>query len=337
MVVADNSSTANNLPSLLRPRDGEKIISHDNCLIYKLPAQRRRVNDAQVRTMTRPEIDAFFDPATSSVAYLVHDPAAKRAAVVDPILDYEPKRARTSTVLADRILARARELGLTVEWILETHIHADHFSAAGYLRRALGAKTAIGQHVAAVQRHFAGFYNLGPEFRTDGSQFDRLLGEGETLALGNLAIEVWHTPGHTPACASYGIGDAVFCGDTIFMPDYGTARCDFPGGDAVAMYRSIRRLFTLPPATRIFVGHDYAPGGRAVAWETTVAAQRAGNIFCNEKVEEADFVRRRRERDAKLEPPDLMLLAVQFNLRGGAAAPAEGNGVSYLKLPLNAF
>jgi glyoxylase-like metal-dependent hydrolase (beta-lactamase superfamily II) len=285
--------------------------------------------------MTQPEVDAFFDPASWSVAYLVRDTASKRAAIIDPILDYDPKRASTGTLQADRIVARARELGATVEWILETHVHADHFSAADYLRQALGAKVAIGEHVSAVQRHFAKFYNLGPEFRTDGSQFDRLLRDGEKVALGGLGILVWNTPGHTPACASYLAGDAVFCGDTMFMPDYGTARCDFPGGDAAAMHRSIRRLFTLPPETRIFVGHDYAPGGRAPAWETTVAAQRAGNVFCNETVGEADFVRRRRERDAKLAPPDLMLLAVQFNLRGGQAPPAEGNGVSYLKLPLN--
>lgn len=287
--------------------------------------------------MTRPLVEAFFDPASWSVAYLVRDQGSKRAAIIDPILDYDPKRARTSTVQADRVLARVRELGLTVEWILETHVHADHFSAAAYLRQALGAKMAIGEHVSAVQGHFARFYNLGPEFRTDGSQFDRLLRDGERLALGKIEVRVMHTPGHTPACASYHAGDVVFCGDTMFMPDYGTARCDFPGGDAAAMYRSIRRLFALPPETRIFVGHDYAPGGRAVAWETTVAAQRAGNVFCNETVEEADFVRRRRERDANLAPPDLMLLAVQFNLRGAQAPPAEGNGVAYLKLPLNSF
>ena len=286
--------------------------------------------------MPSPEVTAFHDPATGSLTYLVAD--AGRSVVIDPVLDFEPAGGRTGTASAERLIAHIAERGLAVDAILETHIHADHLSAAAYLKDRLGAPVAAGSGVVAVQRTFKAFYNLGDGFTADGSAFDRLLADGETFAVGGIEARVLHTPGHTPACVSYLMGDAVFVGDTLFMPDSGTARCDFPGGDATLLYRSIRRLLALPEATRLFVCHDYgADGARPVAWETTVGAERAANIHVGGGTNEARFVARRRARDARLAPPRLILAAIQVNIRAGRLPPPEANGVAYLKLPLNAL
>jgi len=286
--------------------------------------------------MPSPEVTAFHDPATGSLTYLVAD--AGRSVVIDPVLDFEPAGGRTGTASAERLIAHIAERGLAVDAILETHIHADHLSAAAYLKDRLGAPVAAGSGVVAVQRTFKAFYNLGDGFTADGSAFDRLLADGETFAVGGIEARVLHTPGHTPACVSYLMGDAVFVGDTLFMPDSGTARCDFPGGDATLLYRSIRRLLALPEATRLFVCHDYgADGARPVAWETTFGAERATNIHVGGGTNEARFVARRRARDARLAPPRLILAAIQVNIRAGRLPPPEANGVAYLKLPLNAL
>lgn len=285
-----------------------------------------------------PSITAFFDAATWSLSYLVADPMARRAAVIDPVLDFDVKAGRTATALADRMVAAAQ--GLTVDWILETHGHADHLSAAPYLKERLGGQVAIGAGIRDVQKTWAGVYNLGPDFATDGSQFDRLFRDGDRFAIGTLEIEVWATPGHTPACISYVISGAagsthVFVGDTLFMPDYGTARADFPGGDARALYRSIRRILALPPDTRLYMCHDYQPGGRALQWQTTVAEQRAKNVHIHDGVGEDDFVAMRTARDKTLSAPALILPAIQVNIRGGHLPSPESNGTAYLKLPLN--
>ena len=283
----------------------------------------------------RPTIQAFFDPATATATYLVSDPATKAAAVIDPVLDFEPKGARLSTVSADAALAAAKAQGLAIRYVLETHAHADHLSAADYIRRLTGAEVVIGARITEVQKLFA------PRFEAhdvvpDGRAFDRLVDEGDRLELGELAIEVLHTPGHTPACVTYLIGDAAFVGDTLFMPDYGTARADFPGGDAAALYHSIRKILALPPATRIFVGHDYLPeGGRAEnRWETTVAEEAAANVQAHAGVGEAEFVARRRARDATLAPPTLLLPALQVNIRAGALPPPTAEGHVFLRLPV---
>jgi glyoxylase-like metal-dependent hydrolase (beta-lactamase superfamily II) len=293
-----------------------------------------------------PEVTGFFDPATSSISYLIADPATKTAAIIDPVLDYDPKAARTSTATADRIAEAAARL--RVEWILETHTHADHLSAASYLKETLGlkqklvARIGIGAHVTEVQKTWERLLNLGPEFRTDGSQFDHLFVEGEEIRLGNLAVTVWHTPGHTPACVTYvvrgGRGPAcAFVGDTLFMPDYGTARADFPGGDARRLFHSIRRILSLPPDTRIFVAHDYQPGGREVAFETTVAEQRRANLHAKDSIDADEFVTFRTGRDKTLGQPTLLLPAIQVNIRAGALPPPDETGTSYLKIPLNRF
>jgi glyoxylase-like metal-dependent hydrolase (beta-lactamase superfamily II) len=281
------------------------------------------------------EIESFFDRRTFSVSYVVHEPASGHAVVIDSVRDYEPRRGRLGSESADRIAAFVRQRGLTVDWHLETHVHADHFTAAAYLKEMLGGRIAIGAGTPAIQQTFARLYNLESGFRADGSQFDRLLAGGDRVAFGGLRVEVIDTPGHTPVCISYRIGDALFCGDTMFMPDYGTARCDFPGGSARGLYRSIRRLLALPPETRVFVGHDYGSEGRDFAWQTTVAAQRAGNIHVRDGVTEDEFVALREGRDATLDLPELMLAAIQLNVRAGRLPPAEANGVSYLKVPLN--
>ncbi|HYD75926.1 MBL fold metallo-hydrolase [Ramlibacter sp.] len=284
-----------------------------------------------------PAVHADFDPSTGTVSYVVHDGPGSPCAIIDPVLDYEPRSGRTGTASADRLVEFVRSNELRVEWILETHAHADHLTAAPYLKEALGGRTAIGEHIATVQRVFKGIFNLEPEFRTDGSQFDRLLADGDELRIGRLVGHVLHVPGHTPADLAYRFGDAVFVGDTLFMPDVGTARCDFPGGDATTLYGSIRRLLDLPPATRLFMCHDYPPGGREAAWETTVAAQRAGNIHVRDGVGEAEFVAMRTQRDTTLGMPLLILPAVQVNIRAGQLPPAESNGVAYLKIPVNAL
>ena len=286
-------------------------------------------------------VEGFFDPATSTVTYLLLDRATQAAAIIDSVLDYDPKSGRTRTTSADRVLTRAAELGARIEWILETHVHADHLSAAAYLKEKLGAKVAIGDRIATVQQVFGRLFNAGPAFATDGSQFDRLLADGDTLSLGNLVIEAWQTPGHTPACLTYVVQSdketVAFVGDTLFMPDYGTARCDFPGGDAAMLYRSIRRILSLPEATTLYMCHDYRPGGREVAYVTSVGEERAANVHIHDGVDEAAFVAMRRARDAQLEAPVLLLPSVQVNMRAGELPPPEENGTRYLKIPLNAI
>ncbi len=285
----------------------------------------------------RPEVTAFFDPATFTVTYVVHDPATRRAAVIDPVLDFTPRNARTSTRSADAVLDHVARRGLTVDWLLETHAHADHLSAGHYLKGKTGASVVIGAAITQVQARFAPLFGAD-DLVPDGSQFDRLVGEGDVLPLGELEIRVMHTPGHTPGCVSYVIGDAVFVGDTLFMPDYGTARCDFPGGSAPALYASIRRILALPGETRMFVGHDYLPEGRSeYRWEASVAEQRAHNIHVHEGVSEADFVAMRQARDAALDAPLLILPSLQVNIRAGAMPPPDANGQVYLRLPVNAI
>ena len=281
-----------------------------------------------------PTIDAFYDEATFTVTYLVSDPASRRAAIVDPVLDYDHRSGKAATVSADRVLAKARDRGLQVDWILETHAHADHLTAAPHIKAATGAKVVIGEHIGDVQKIFAALFNAH-DVSGDGSEFDRLVRDGEKLPLGGLDIEVMHVPGHTPADVAYRIGNAVFVGDTLFMPDYGTARADFPGGDAVQLYRSIRRLLSLPPLTRLFMCHDYkAPGRTVYAWETTVAAEREKNVHVHDGVSEEDFAAMRRRRDATLAAPVLLLPSVQVNIRAGHLPPPDANGVSYLRIPV---
>ncbi|MBI1212102.1 MAG: MBL fold metallo-hydrolase [Alphaproteobacteria bacterium] len=283
----------------------------------------------------RPEIQSFFDEATFTVTYLVSDPATKVAAVIDSVLDYDPKSGRTSTNSADAVLAAAKRADLRVEWILETHAHADHLSAGAYLRGKTGAKIAIGDHITTVQKTFKPIFNVESQ-KIDGSDFDRLLKDGEHVKLGNLNVEVLYTPGHTPACVSYKIGDAVFVGDTLFMPDYGTARADFPGGDARTLYRSIKGILSLPAETRLFMCHDYkAPGRETFAWETTVRDERAKNVQIRDGISEDEFVAMRNERDKTLAMPVLILPSIQVNIRAGSLPPPETNGTSYLKIPLN--
>lgn len=282
----------------------------------------------------KPIIDAFFDEATFTVTYLVTDPQTKRAAIVDPVLDYDHKSGKASTKSAERVLAKAVERQASVDWILETHAHADHLTAAPLLKSRTGARVVIGEHIRDVQKIFKKVFNAA-DVSEDGREFDRLVTDGETLPLGNLAIEVMHLPGHTPADVAYRIGDAVFVGDTIFMPDYGTARADFPGGDAATLYRSIRRLLSLPPETRLFMCHDYkAPGRDRYAWETSVAEERARNVHVHDGVTEAEFVAMRRKRDDTLAAPVLLLPSVQVNIRAGHLPPPDDNGQTYLRIPV---
>ncbi len=281
-----------------------------------------------------PVIEAFFDEPTFTVTYLVGDPVTRQAAVIDPVLDFDSASGGITTVAADRVLAAAAAGNWTITLVLETHAHADHLSGAPYIKAKTSAVVAIGEHIREVQSIFRNVFNAD-DIAADGSQFDRLLRDGETLALGELAIEVIHTPGHTPACVSYRIGDAVFVGDTLFMPDYGTARTDFPGGDAANLYRSIHRLLALPAATRLFMCHDYkAPGRDSYAWETTVGEERARNVHLRGGVSETEFVAMRQARDKGLAAPRLLLPSVQVNIRAGKFPPAEANGVNYLKIPL---
>ena len=283
-------------------------------------------------------IEAFFDSQSFTYSYVVSDPGSGACAIIDPVLDYDAAAGRIGHAGADRLLAHVRERGLRVDWLLETHAHADHLSAAAYLQEQLGGTTAIGAGITGVQTTFGKLFNFDAGFRRDGSQFDRLLREGDALPLGALTIQVLHTPGHTPACVTYLVGDAAFVGDTLFMPDYGTARCDFPGGDARTLYRSIQRLFQLPDATRLFMCHDYkAPGRDEFRCETSVGEQRRDNVHVRQAVAEEAFVAMRQARDAGLGMPALMLPAIQLNLRAGRRPPAEDNGVSYLKIPLDQF
>ncbi|MES2105579.1 MAG: MBL fold metallo-hydrolase [Pseudomonadota bacterium] len=281
------------------------------------------------------QIQAFFDKATSTVSYVVYDKPGGHAAIIDPVLDYDPKSGRTGTSSADQLIAYVQQQSLGVDWILETHAHADHLSSAHYLKEQLGGRLAIGEHIRQVQKNFKALFNLEREFMPDGAQFDRLFSENEEFRIGDLTARALFVPGHTPADMAYQIDDAVFIGDTMFMPDVGTARCDFPGGDAHSMYRSIRTLLSLPAHTRLFMCHDYPPAQRAAAWETTVAAQRLANIHVRDGISEQQFVEMRSKRDAGLEMPTLILPAVQVNIRAGEFPPAEDNGLRYLKIPIN--
>lgn len=284
-----------------------------------------------------PAIKAFFDAVTFTISYVVHDLETRRAAIIDSVLDYDPASGRTATDAADAIAAYVEAQQLGVDWLLETHAHADHLSAAPLLQERFGGKIAIGAHIATVQQTFGALFNAGLDFRRDGSDFNRLFMDGDQFAIGGLAATVLHVPGHTPACVAYVIGDAVFVGDTLFMPDYGSARCDFPGGSARTLYRSARRLLALPPSTRLFMCHDYLPEGRDdYAWETTVEAERQGNIHLHDGVSEDDFVAMREARDKTLAMPALILPSVQVNMRAGRLPPPESNGVTYLKIPVNA-
>ena len=281
------------------------------------------------------QVQGFFDPATWTVTYLVHSGPGTACAIIDPVLDYDPKSGRTGHASADRVIEQVRARDLRVEWILETHAHADHLSAAPYLKARLGGRVGIGARITTVQKVFKDIFHLEPTFRLDGSQFDHLFDDSEAIPLGAITGEVLSVPGHTPACVAYRFGDAVFVGDTLFMPDVGTARCDFPGGDATTLYASTRRLLSLPPQTRLFMCHDYPPAGREPAFQTTVADQRARNIHVHDGITEAQFVEMRTRRDATLEMPTLILPSVQINIRAGEMPPPESNGVSYLKIPLN--
>ncbi len=286
--------------------------------------------------MTKPAIvEAFFDKETNTVTYLVYDLKGGHGVIIDPVLNFFVDAGRTTTEGADLIIARSKALGLTIDYIFETHAHADHLTAAPYLKSALGGKVAIGTHITDTQKIFMDLYNIGNEFKPDGSQFDRLLNDGESLIAGELQIDVMHTPGHTPACVSYHIGDAVFVGDTLFMPDFGTARCDFPGGDAATLYQSIQKIFSLSSETRLFTGHDYGGEGRGFAWESTVEEQKSKNIHIGAGAKEVDFVQRREMRDKDLKPPKLLLPSIQVNIRAGDLPQSEDNGTSYLKIPLN--
>jgi glyoxylase-like metal-dependent hydrolase (beta-lactamase superfamily II) len=284
-----------------------------------------------------PSIQAFFDHATNTVSYIVYDPATKKAAIIDPVLDFTPRNGRIATTSADALLKAAAGQGLDIIYVLETHAHADHLSAAHHLREVTGAPVVIGAQITQVQTIFGALFEAD-DVTHDGAAFDRLVQDGDSLQLGNLSINVLHTPGHTPACVTYVIGDAAFVGDTMFMPDYGTARADFPGGSAHALYGSIRKILDLPPETRIFVGHDYLPKGRSeYVWETTVADQRAHNVHMHDGISEAEFIAMRTARDKTLEAPQLILPALQVNIRAGALPPASPGGHVYLRLPINAL
>ena len=287
------------------------------------------------------QVEGFFDPHTWTISYLVLDTETKRCALVDSVLDYDPKSGRTGTASADRLIARVKELGAKVQWLLETHVHADHLSAAPYLKERLGGQVAIGSHIRTVQQTFGELFNAGAGFARDGSQFDCLFEDGEEFSIGSLRARAMHTPGHTPACMTYVITDgddtAAFVGDTLFMPDYGTARCDFPGGDARTLYRSINRVLSLPPDTRLYMCHDYQPNGREPRFISTVAEEREQNIHVRDGISEEEFVAMRTKRDATLEMPVLILPSVQVNMRAGHLPEPEANGRRYLKIPLNAL
>jgi glyoxylase-like metal-dependent hydrolase (beta-lactamase superfamily II) len=292
---------------------------------------------ADGRLRSHPQVDAFFERRTCSVQYVVADPASRVCAIIDPVLDYDEKSGCTATVSADRLLAFVGERRLTVEWILDTHPHADHMSAAAYLKERTGAKTSIGARVVDVQRLWRKIYNLPESFRADGSQWDRLFADGETFRIGTLEAGVLFSPGHTLASITYLVGNAAFIHDTLFMPDFGTARCDFPGGDARAMWQTIQAILALPDDTRLFSGHDYMPGGRSPAWESTVASQRAQNVHLAQAKTEDEFVALRKERDGRLPMPRLILPALQVNIAGGRLPEPESNGTRYLKIPLDAL
>lgn len=287
-------------------------------------------------TTTNPLIKAFFDEATFTVSYVVTDTATQQCAIIDSVLDYDHASGRTNTASADEIIAYVKAESLTPKWILETHVHADHLSAAPYLKDAIGGDIVIGDHITTVQTTFGKLLNAEPMFARDGSQFDVLVHEGDALPLGDITVNVLHTPGHTPACVTYVIGDAAFVGDTLFMPDYGTARCDFPGGDAATLYRSIQKIFALPDETRLFMCHDYkAPDRQEYKWETSVAEQKATNVHIHQGISEQEFCQMRNTKDATLNMPKLIWPSVQVNMRAGHLPPAEENGTRYIKTPIN--
>jgi glyoxylase-like metal-dependent hydrolase (beta-lactamase superfamily II) len=286
--------------------------------------------------MMHPEVTSFFDDATNTITYVVRDPQGLACAVIDSVLDFDYASGRTDTKSADAVVAFIRDKGYRVEWLLETHVHADHLSAAPYLQERLGGKIGIGRNITVVQNTFGKVFNEGTEFQRDGSQFDQLFGEGDSLHIGQLRVDVLHTPGHTPACLTYVIGDAAFVGDTLFMPDFGTARCDFPGGSAETLWDSVQKILTLPDDTRIFVGHDYKAEGRDhYAWETTVGAQKAANVHIGGGKSREDFVQMRTTRDAKLAMPRLIVPSLQVNMRAGQMPPADDSGTVFLKVPVN--
>jgi glyoxylase-like metal-dependent hydrolase (beta-lactamase superfamily II) len=301
-------------------------------------------NSASINNSGPLQIEGYFDPATWTVSYLVLDRRTQQCALVDSVLDYDPKSGRTSHASADKLIARVRELGASVQWILETHVHADHLSAAAYLKQQVGGQLGIGSHITTVQKVFGSLFNAGPEFARDGRQFDHLFQDDEAFRIGSLHARALHTPGHTPACMTYVVDEgsgsadalAAFVGDTLFMPDYGTARCDFPGGDARTLYRSINKVLALPPDTRLFMCHDYQPGGREVQYVSSVAAEREANLHVRNGISEEEFVAMRSARDALLDMPVLILPSVQVNMRAGQLPEAEANGTRYIKIPLNA-
>jgi glyoxylase-like metal-dependent hydrolase (beta-lactamase superfamily II) len=302
-------------------------------IIEQATAQVRAVLAGELRT---PQVQAFFDEPTFTASYVVSDAETKRAAIIDSVWDFDQPSGRTSFDSADEIIAYVKDRGLTVDWILETHAHADHLSAAPYLQEKLGGKLAIGREIVTVQGVFGKIFNEGTEFARDGSQFDRLLSDGDVLMVGEIPLIALHVPGHTPADLAYVVGDAAFVGDTMFMPDYGSARADFPGGDARRLYRSVRRLMQLPDETRVFLCHDYkAPNRDHFVWETTMLAERTANVHLHDGVSEDEFVEMRTQRDATLEMPRLILPSIQVNMRGGHLPPPEENGTSYLKLPVD--
>ena len=285
--------------------------------------------------MQKPIVKAFFDQGTWTFTYVVYEKPNTPCVVIDSVLNYDPKSGRTKTKSADEVIAFVKEQGLTVDWILETHAHADHLSAAPYIQKHLGGKIAIGSHIQDVQKVFKGIFNLESEFPTNGSQFDYLIEEGQDIYAGNLTIHPLFVPGHTPACMAYAIGNAIFVGDTIFMPDVGTARCDFPGGNAKTLYQSVQKILSYPDDTRLFMCHDYPPTDRPIAYETTVGEEKRKNIHVHQGVTEAQFVEMRNQRDQTLEMPVLILPSIQVNIRAGHPPPAEANGKTYLKIPFN--
>lgn len=286
---------------------------------------------------SKPEVISFFDEVTNTVTYIVSDPETKKCAIIDSVLDYDASSGRTQTTSADNVIDFIRKGGLTVQWILETHAHADHFSAAPYVQKNLGGIIAIGEHIPDIQKVFGGLFNTGDNFKADGSQFGRLFEDNEIFKIGNLDAQIIYVPGHTAACVAYYVEDAVFVGDTLFMPDFGSARCDFPGGDAGALYDSVHKLYALPDETRMFLCHDYKAKGRDYyAWETTVGQQKTNNVHLNTTVTRDEFIKMRTDRDKTLSMPKLILPSIQVNMRAGEFPQAEDNGVSYIKIPLNA-
>ena len=282
-----------------------------------------------------PEVTPFFDPASNTISYVVKDPGSDACAIIDPVLDFDYASGHISYESADAIIRHIRDADLRVEWLIETHVHADHLSAAPYLKEELGGRIGIGERITVVQETFGKVFNEGTRFRRDGSQFDQLFADGDTYTIGGLSALALHTPGHTPACMTHVIGDAAFVGDTLFMPDAGSARADFPGGDARVLYRSMRRLLTLPPQTRLYMCHDYGPGGREILWESTVAEQRASNIHVRDGMDEDSFVALRQARDRTLAMPRLIVPSLQVNMKAGELPEPEDNGTRYLKVPIN--